>query len=122
MSTQRKVTPPERQYTTVSGQPIPELVEPKDVAGTDFERDIGHPGEYPYTRGIHSTMYRTRLWTTRLFAGFGTARDTNERFKFLLAHGQTGLSVAFHLPTLYGFDSDAEESLGEVGKEGVAVD
>ena len=110
------------QFTTVSSQPIPRLIAPEDVATIDPLKDIGFPGEFPYTRGIHPTMYRTRLWTTRLFAGFGTAADTNERFKYLLANGQTGLSVAFHLPTLYGYDSDAEESLGEVGKEGVAVD
>jgi methylmalonyl-CoA mutase N-terminal domain/subunit len=109
-------------FTTVSGMTVPRLASAEDLAGTDPETDIGYPGEYPFTRGIHPTMYRTRAWTTRLFAGFGTPRETNARFKYLLAHGQTGLSVAFHLPTLYGYDSDSEHSRGEVGKEGVAVD
>src|SRR5947199_10106351 len=84
--------------------------------------ELGVPGEYPYTRGIHPTGYRGRLWAMRQFAGFGSARQTNERFHYLLDHGQTGLSVAFHLPTLYGYDSDHPASNGEVGKCGVAVD
>ncbi len=88
----------------------------------DYARDLGDPGEFPYTRGIHATMYRGRLWTMRQFAGFGTAEETNERFRYLLAHGQTGLSTAFDMPTLMGYDSDHPRSLGEVGREGVAVD
>ncbi len=82
---------------------------------------LGHPGEYPFTRGVYPSMYRGRLWTMRQFAGFGTAEDTNERFKFLLAQGQTGLSTAFDMPTLMGYDADHPRALGEVGREGVAV-
>jgi methylmalonyl-CoA mutase, N-terminal domain len=88
----------------------------------DYSRDLGDPGEFPFTRGIHETMYRGRLWTMRQFAGFGTAEETNERFRYLLAHGQTGLSTAFDMPTLMGYDSDHPRALGEVGREGVAVD
>ncbi len=94
------------QFTTVSGHPIRRLYTPADLAGRDPERDLGAPGEPPYTRGIHPAMYRERLWTMRQFAGFGTAEDTNARFRYLLAQGQTGLSVAFDLPTLMGYDSD----------------
>jgi methylmalonyl-CoA mutase N-terminal domain/subunit len=94
---------------------------PEDLAGFDPARQLGRPGEYPFTRGIHSTMYRGRLWTMRQFAGFGTATDTNRRYKFLLEHGQTGLSVAFDFPTLMGYDSDHPRSEGEVGKCGVAI-
>ncbi len=111
-----------RDFTTVSGMEVPHLVTPEQTAGIDPRRDIGVPGEFPYTRGIHPTGYRGKLWTMRQFAGFGTAADTNQRFKYLLAQGQTGLSVAFHLPTLYGYDSDHKMSTGEVGKCGVAVD
>jgi methylmalonyl-CoA mutase N-terminal domain/subunit len=111
-----------RDFTTVSGMEVPDLVTLDQVAGIDPRRDIGVPGEFPYTRGIHPTGYRGKLWTMRQFAGFGTAADTNRRFKYLLAQGQTGLSVAFHLPTLYGYDSDHKMSIGEVGKCGVAVD
>src|SRR5437764_5762602 len=92
-----------------------------DLAGFDDERQLGRPGAYPFTRGIHPTMYGGRLWTMRQFAGFGTAEDTNERYKFLLDHGQTGLSVAFDFPTLVGYDSDHPRSEGEVGKCGVAI-
>ena len=109
-------------FSTVSGMDVPHLVTADHVAAIDNGTDIGMPGEFPYTRGIHPTGYRGKLWTMRQFAGFGTAADTNERFKYLLQHGQTGLSVAFHLPTLYGYDSDHEMSRGEVGKCGVAVD
>ena len=109
-------------FTTVSGAPVDPLAGPDSLAGFDAERDLGWPGEYPYTRGVQPTMYRGRLWTMRQFAGFGTAKQTNERFHYLLAHGQTGLSTAFHLPTLYGYDSDHEMARGEVGKCGVAVD
>src|SRR6185312_2929650 len=105
-----------------SGMEVPHLVTPEQVAGIDPVETIGIPGEYPYTRGIHPTGYRGKLWTMRQFAGFGTAADTNQRFKYLLAQGQTGLSVAFHLPTLYGYDSDHHMSKGEVGKCGVTVD
>jgi methylmalonyl-CoA mutase N-terminal domain/subunit len=111
-----------RDFTTVSGMEVPHLVTPEQTAGIDPRRDIGVPGEFPYTRGIHPTGYRGKLWTMRQFAGFGTAADSNQRFKYLLAQGQTGLSVAFHLPTLYGYDSDHKMSTGEVGKCGVAVD
>ena len=87
----------------------------------DFDRDIGFPGEYPYTRGVHPTMYRGRLWTMRMFAGFGSAEETNARFKYLLEHGESGLSVAFDTPTLYGLDTDDPLARGEFGKCGVAV-
>jgi methylmalonyl-CoA mutase N-terminal domain/subunit len=97
------------------------LTDPTDLEGKDFLADIGFPGEFPYTRGVHRSGYRTRLWTMRQFAGFGTSKDTNERYKFLLAHGQTGLSVAFDLPTLMGYDSDHAHSEGEVGMCGVAI-
>jgi methylmalonyl-CoA mutase N-terminal domain/subunit len=109
-------------FTTVSGMEVPHLVTPEQVADVDPLKTIGIPGEYPYTRGIHPTGYRGKLWTMRQFAGFGTAADTNARFKYLLSQGQTGLSVAFHLPTLYGYDSDHPMSFGEVGKCGVTVD
>ena len=114
---------PERQaeFTTVSGYPIHRLYTPADLAGWDPDRDFGYPGEPPYTRGIHSTMHRGRLWTMRQFAGFGAAEDTNQRFRYLLSQGQTGLSTAFDLPTLMGYDSDHPLSEGEVGKCGVAI-
>jgi methylmalonyl-CoA mutase, N-terminal domain len=114
---------PERQaeFTTVSGYPIRRLYTPADLEGWDPDRDLGRPGEPPYTRGIHSTMYRSRLWTMRQFAGFGAAEDTNQRFRYLLSQGQTGLSTAFDLPTLMGYDSDHPLSEGEVGKCGVAI-
>ena len=114
---------PERQdeFVTVSSAPVERLYTPADVAGSDYVRDIGFPGEYPYTRGVHATMHRGKLWTMRMFAGFGTAEETNARFRYLLGQGQTGLSVAFDMPTLYGYDSDAPEALGEFGKCGVAV-
>src|SRR5690242_4373881 len=114
---------PERQaqFTTVSGFPIRRLYTPADLSGWDASRDLGYPGEPPYTRGIHSTMYRGRPWTMRQFAGFGSAEDTNARFRYLLSQGQTGLSTAFDLPTLMGYDSDHPLSEGEVGKCGVAI-
>ncbi len=114
---------PERmeQFITTSGAPVERLYTPLDVADLDYERDLGFPGEYPFTRGVHATMYRGRLWTMRMFAGFGTAEETNARYKYLLEHGETGLSVAFDMPTLYGYDTDAPEALGEFGKCGVAV-
>lgn len=107
---------------TISDLPLQAVYGPADIAGLDVDRDLGEPGSYPYTRGIHPNMYRDRLWTMRQFAGFGTARQTNERYRFLLAQGQTGLSVAFDMPTLMGYDSDAPQARGEVGKCGVAVD
>src|SRR6202142_4400450 len=114
---------PERahEFTTVSSYPIRRLYTPADLPDWNPEKDLGYPGEPPYTRGIHSTMYRGRLWTMRQFAGFGTAEDTNARFRYLLAQGQTGLSVAFDLPTLMGYDADHALSEGEVGKCGVAI-
>jgi methylmalonyl-CoA mutase N-terminal domain/subunit len=114
---------PERQaeFTTVSGYPIRRLYTEADLSGWDANRDLSLPGEPPYTRGIHATMHRGRLWTMRQFAGFGAAEDTNERFRYLLAHGQTGLSTAFDLPTLMGYDADHALSEGEVGKCGVAI-
>ncbi len=110
---------PEREvpFTTLSGTPVQPLYTAADAPG-----DPGHPGVYPYTRGVYPSMYRGRLWTMRQFAGFGTAEETNERFRYLLAHGQDGLSTAFDMPSLMGHDSDAALSLGEVGREGVAVD
>ena len=114
---------PERQadFTTISSDPIQRIYTPVDLPQLDYLQDIGLPGEYPYTRGIHPTLHRSRLWTMRMFAGFGTAEETNLRFKYLLERGQTGLSIAFDLPTLMGYDSDAPQSLGEFGKCGVAV-
>jgi methylmalonyl-CoA mutase N-terminal domain/subunit len=109
------------KFTTVSGEPINPLYSPDDVENIDFLNEINFPGEYPYTRGIHTNGYRGKIWTMRQFAGFGSPEDTNERFKYLLEHGQTGLSVAFDLPTLMGWDSDAPMSEGEVGICGVAV-
>src|SRR5271154_3549324 len=114
---------PERpsDFTTVSSYPIRRVYTPADLPDWNPERDLGYPGEPPYTRGIHSTMYRGRLWTMRQFAGFGSAEDTNRRFRYLLSQGQAGLSVAFDLPTLMGYDSDHPLSEGEVGKCGVAI-
>ncbi|MBS0205128.1 MAG: methylmalonyl-CoA mutase [Planctomycetes bacterium] len=109
-------------YTTISGMPIAPQYGPADLVQVVYDREIGPPGQYPYTRGIHADMYRGRLWTMRQFAGFGTARQTNQRFRFLLDQGQAGLSTAFDLPTLMGLDSDDARSLGEVGRLGVAVD
>ncbi len=111
----------EAVFTTVSGEPIEPLYTPEDVKDIDFHRDIGFPGEFPYTRGIHISGYRGKLWTMRQFAGFGTPEDTNARYHYLLAHGQTGLSVAFDLPTLMGRDADDPQSEGEVGICGVSV-
>jgi methylmalonyl-CoA mutase N-terminal domain/subunit len=107
---------------TISDIPLEPLYGPEHVAGLDLARDLGHPGEYPYTRGIHAGGYRDRLWTMRQFAGFGNAKQTNERYHFLLSQGQMGLSVAFDMPTLMGYDSDAPQARGEVGKCGVAID
>ncbi|MCB2179930.1 methylmalonyl-CoA mutase family protein [bacterium] len=114
---------PERKETfiTTSSEEINRLYTPLDVADLDYTQDLANPGEYPFTRGVHPTMHRGRLWTMRMFAGFGTAEETNQRFKYLLGQGQTGLSVAFDLATLMGYDTDAPEALGEFGKCGVAV-
>jgi methylmalonyl-CoA mutase, N-terminal domain len=114
---------PERDalFTTMSGLPVEPLATP-DTVELDYERDVGYPGVYPYTRGVYPSMYRGKLWTMRQFAGFGTAEETNTRFRYLLEHGQTGLSTAFDMPTLMGYDSDHGKSLGEVGREGVAID
>jgi methylmalonyl-CoA mutase N-terminal domain/subunit len=117
-----KKGPWKKDFTTVSGMDMNPLATPANVENLDYERDLAMPGEFPYTRGLHPTGYRGKLWTMRQFAGFGTARQTNERFKYLLSQGQTGLSTAFHLPTLYGYDSDHHFSAGEVGKCGTAVD
>ncbi len=108
-------------FSTISGVENEPLYTPEMVE-LDYERDLGAPGEFPFTRGVYPSMYRGRLWTMRQFAGFGTAEETNERFRYLLEHGQTGLSTAFDMPTLMGYDSDHPRSLGEVGREGVAVD
>ena len=114
---------PERpvRYESLSGIPIQPLYTPEDSAARDYDAEVGHPGEYPYTRGVYPSMYRGRLWTMRMFAGFGRPEDTNERFKYLLAQGQTGLSTAFDMPALMGYDADHPRARGEVGKEGVSI-
>ncbi len=114
---------PERRerFMTTSGESVDRIYTPLDVAGSDYETDLGLPGEYPFTRGVHATLYRAKPWTMRMFAGFGTAEETNARYKYLMEQGNMGLSVAFDLPTLMGYDSDAPEALGEFGKCGVAV-
>jgi methylmalonyl-CoA mutase, N-terminal domain len=115
---------PERQgelLSTMSGLDVEPLYTPDNIE-INYDRDLGYPGVYPYTRGVYPSMYRGKLWTMRQFAGFGTAEETNERFRYLLEHGQTGLSTAFDMPTLMGYDSDHARSLGEVGREGVAID
>jgi methylmalonyl-CoA mutase N-terminal domain/subunit len=114
---------PERpaRFESLSGIPIQPLYTPEDLAGTSYEERLGYPGEYPYTRGVYPTMYRGRLWTMRMFAGFGRPEDTNLRFKYLLKQGQTGLSTAFDMPALMGYDADHPRARGEVGKEGVSI-
>ncbi len=114
---------PERpvRFESLSGIPIEPLYTPEDLAGKSYEERLGNPGEYPYTRGVYPTMYRGRLWTMRMFAGFGRPEDTNARFRYLLAQGQTGLSTAFDMPALMGYDADHPRSRGEVGKEGVSI-
>src|SRR5207247_1698403 len=106
---------------TISGLENDPLYTP-DTAETNYDRDLGYPGAFTFTRGVYPSMYRGRLWTMRQFAGFGTAEETNERFRYLLDHGQTGLSTAFDMPSLMGYDSDHPRSEGEVGREGVAID
>ena len=115
---------PERspEFKTLSEQSVERLYTPVDNASMDYERDLGFPGEYPYTRGVQGTMYRGRFWTMRQYAGYGSAKDTNERFQYLLEQGQTGLSIAFDLPTQVGYDSDHELAMGEAGRVGVAID
>ncbi|MBI4832501.1 MAG: methylmalonyl-CoA mutase family protein [Candidatus Lindowbacteria bacterium] len=110
------------KFMTVSSKEVNSLYTPDDLGGFDYDRDLGYPGQFPFTRGVHPSMYRGQLWTMRQFAGMGCARDTNQRFHFLLDHGQTGLSVAFDMPTLMGYDSDHPFSEGEVGRCGVAID
>ncbi|MCK4383240.1 MAG: methylmalonyl-CoA mutase, partial [Candidatus Lokiarchaeota archaeon] len=110
------------KFDNLSGIEIKSLYTPEDIKNIDYATDLGEPGEYPFTRGAYPNMYRGRLWTMRQFAGFGTAAQTNQRYKFLLEHGTTGLSVAFSLHTIYGYEADDEKSLGEVGKEGVSID
>jgi methylmalonyl-CoA mutase N-terminal domain/subunit len=119
---QRKCEERDFKFTTISDLPTKVVYTPDDITDVDYARDIGYPGEYPYVRGVYTNMYRGRLWTMRQFSGFGTPSDTNKRYKYLLKHGQTGLSVAFDFPTLYGRDSDDPFSRGEVGKCGVAID
>jgi len=110
------------EFTTISGKEIKPLYTPDDITELDYKRDLGYPGKYPFTRGVYNSMYRGRIWTMRLFSGFGTAKQTNERYKFLLERGQTGLSVAFDMSTIMGYDSDSPRAMGEVGKCGVAID
>jgi len=110
-----------QEFITTSSESINRLYSPLDIAELDYASDLGLPGEYPYTRGVHPTLHRSKLWTMRMFAGFGTAEETNKRFKYLLEQGQTGLSIAFDLATLMGYDTDAPEALGEFGKCGVAI-
>jgi methylmalonyl-CoA mutase N-terminal domain/subunit len=119
--TEPERTPSGELLTTISGEPVKPLYKPED-APVDYERDLGDPGQYPFTRGPYETMHRGRMFTMRQFAGFGTAEETNERFRYLLDHGQTGLSTAYDMPSLMGHDSDDARSLGEVGREGVAID
>jgi methylmalonyl-CoA mutase, N-terminal domain len=111
----------QRQFITTSGRPVRRVYEPDDLHPLDYERDLGSPGQYPFTRGVHQTGYRGKLWTMRMFAGFGSAEETNTRFRYLLSQGNSGLSIAFDLPTLYGYDTDAPESYGEFGKCGVGI-
>jgi methylmalonyl-CoA mutase N-terminal domain/subunit len=121
MEAEKRVPPRARKFTTWSGIEVPDVVTPAEKK-IRYKGDLGLPGEYPFTRGVQPTMYRSRLWTMRMFAGFGTPEQTNQRFKYLLAEGQTGLSTAFDFPTLMGYDSDSPRALGEVGMCGVAVD
>ncbi len=112
----------EEPPVTVSGRPVKRLYTPLDTEDLDYEEDLGFPGKYPYTRGVQTNMYRGRLWTMRQFSGFGDAYDSNQRYRYLLDQGQTGLSVAFDMPTIMGYDSDSDRALGEVGRCGVAID
>jgi methylmalonyl-CoA mutase, N-terminal domain len=116
-------TSPERKdvFENLSGIQVNRIYSPADVEDVNYSRDLGMPGEYPYTRGVYPTMYRGRPWTMRMFSGFGTAEQTNRRLKYLLKEGETGLSIAFDMPTLYGYDADSDRAEGEVGKCGVSV-
>jgi methylmalonyl-CoA mutase N-terminal domain/subunit len=116
------MTSSKKEFTTISSRPINEVYGPSDISNLDYKEDLADPGSFPFTRGIHKDLYRGKLWTMRQFAGFASPKETNERYKYLLDHGQTGLSVAFDFPTLMGYDSDDEKSLGEVGKCGVVID
>ena len=116
------MNPTKKTFKNLSDIEINELYGPEDVRDLDYARDLGAAGEFPFTRGIYPTMYRGRLWTMRQFAGFATAQETNRRYRFLLSQGNSGLSVAFDMPTLMGYDSDHPRSKGEVGKCGVAID
>ncbi|MHA1611879.1 MAG: acyl-CoA mutase large subunit family protein [Promethearchaeota archaeon] len=118
----QRVPERKKRYKTLSDIPIKALYNPNDIPNWDHLHDMGFPGEYPFLRGAQPTSYRAQLWTMRMFAGMGTAKETNERFKYLIKNGQTGLSTAFHLPTLYGYESGSPMSAGEIGKEGVAID
>src|SRR6202142_3328158 len=111
-----------RKLASSTGLPMEAVITPGDLANQDPERDLGFPGQFPFTRGVYPSMYRGRLWTTRQYAGFGTAAESNQRYRYLLSKGQSGLSVAFDLPTQIGMDSDHPLALGEVGKGGVAID
>ncbi len=115
---------PERQerFEISSGTEIDDLYAPDDLEGLDYDGVLGYPGEYPFTRGIQPNMYRGRLWTMRQYAGFADAEESNKRYRYLLEQGQTGLSIAFDLPTQIGYDSDHEMAIGEIGKVGVAID
>lgn len=120
--TLKKIPERDTPFTTVSGVPIKRLYTPADIQNIDFEKEIGWPGEYPYTRGIHPSLYRSKVWSMRQFTGFGSAAQTNERLRYLIANGTNALSIAFHLPTLMGRDSDDPLAKGEVGKCGVTID
>src|SRR3990172_9209431 len=125
LSRQREKRPPDGErpgpFVTASGRPVHRVYDPTDVAELDYERDLGQPGEYPFTRGVHATGYRGKPWTMRMFAGFGSAEETNARFKYLLTQGVSGLSIAFDLPTLMGYDTGAPQAEGEFGKCGVGI-
>ncbi|MDY7035190.1 MAG: methylmalonyl-CoA mutase family protein, partial [Thermodesulfobacteriota bacterium] len=112
----------QERFSTVSDREIKQIYTPEDVMDQDFIKDIGFPGQYPFTRGVHPSMYRGRFWTMRMFAGLGSASDTNNRFHLLVKEGQTGLSTAFDMPTLMGYDTESPRARGECGKCGVAID
>src|SRR5277367_4401656 len=120
--TKKKKQASDRKSASTTGLPMEAVISQDDLRGWNAERDLGDPGQFPFTRGVYPTMYRGRLWTMRQYAGFGTAAETNRRFRYLLEQGQTGLSVAFDLPTQIGLDSDHSMALGEVGRVGVAID
>ena len=117
-----KMKDSKEKFETISGMPVKDLYTPLDIEELDYACNLSFPGQYPFTRGVQANVYRGRLWTMRQFSGFATAKESNERYKFLLSKGQTGLSVAFDMPTIMGYDSDHPRSLGEVGRVGVAID